>query len=179
MNTMRKFCCAAAFATLLAGCSMQFDFDDSTGLHGISFHDGSIAVHARGAPNADITATGDLSIDGKAVALTPEQRTLLKQYYVQVMAVRDDGIATGKAGAAMAGHAIGSVASGLAHGDPDSIGPAIDARAKQVEAKAMAVCNDVQALQAQQNAIASALPAFRPYARIGARSVTNCKARQG
>ena len=178
MKSISSLLFAAAFATLLAGCSMQIDLGDG-GLHGISIHDGSIAVHARGAADADVTAAGDLSIGGKAVALTPVQRGLLKQYYAQVMAVRDDGIATGKAGAAMAGHAIGSVASGLAHGDPDSIGPAIDARAKQVEAKAMTVCNDVQALQAQQSAIASALPAFTPYARIGAHNMTNCKAHQG
>jgi hypothetical protein len=179
MKSISTFFCAVAFATLLVGCSMQIDFGDASGLRGISIHDGSIAVHARGAPDANITAAGDLSIDGKAVELTPAQRDLLKRYYAQVMAVRDDGIATGKAGAALAGHAIGSVASGLAHGNPDSIGPAIDARAKQVEAKAMAICNDVVALKAQQNAIASTLTAFKPYASIGAHETTDCKAHQG
>jgi hypothetical protein len=179
MKSISTFFCAAAFASLLAGCSMQIDFGDGAGLHGISIHDGSITVHARKAPDAIVTASGDLSIDGKAIALTPDQHALLRHYYAQVMTVRDDGIATGKAGASMAGHAIGSVASGLAHGDPDSIGPAIDARAKQVEAKAMAVCNDVQALQVQQNALADTLPAFKPYARIGAHNVTDCKAHQG
>lgn len=178
MKSIFNICCATAFATLLAGCGMQIDLGDG-GLHGISIHDGSIAVHARGAADADVTAAGDLSIGGKAVALTPAQRGLLKRYYAQVMAVRDDGIATGKAGAAMAGHAIGSVASGLAHGDPDSIGPAIDARAKQVEAKALAVCNDVAAVQTQQNALALALPAFKPYARIDGHDATECKAHQG
>ena len=179
MNTIRKFSSAAAFAALLAGCSMQLDFGNGSVFRYISIHDGNIAVHAHSAPDAIVTPAGDLSIDGKAMTLTPVQRDLLKQYYAQVLAVRDDGIATGKAGAAMAGHAIGSVAAGLAHGNPDSIGSAIDARAKQVEAKAMAVCNGVAALQTKQNAIASALPEFKPYALIDGKEVSDCQAHRG
>ena len=163
---------ALTFAMLLSGCDINYD--DSSVLGHISLGDGSIAVHARNAPDAIVNPAGDLSIDGKAVALTPDQRDLLKQYYAQVMAVRDDGIATGKAGAAMAGHAMGSVASGLAHGNPDSIGPAIEARAKEIKAKAMAVCNDVAALQAKQDAIANALPVFKPYALIDGK-VSDCR----
>ena len=86
-----------------------------------------------------------------------------------------DGIATGKAGASMAGHAIGDVASGLAHGDPDSIGPAIDAHAKTVEAKALAICGDMVALRAKQDAIAAALPSFKPYASIHGNGKTDCE----
>lgn len=173
MNTTRTFAIAIALATSLSGCIIQSD--DSSVFQHISIHDGSIAVHAHSAPDAIVTAVGDLSIDGKAVTVTADQRELLKQYYAQVMAIRNDGIATGKAGAAMAGHAIGSVASGLAHGNPDSIGPAIESRAKGVEAKAMAVCNDVAALRMKQDAIASALPAFKPYASIKSNEVSDCR----
>lgn len=173
MNTIRTFAFAIAFAALLSGCIIESD--DSSVFQHISIHDGSIAVHARNAPDAIVTPAGDLNIAGKAIALTPDQRVLLQQYYTQVMAVRDDGIATGKAGAAMAGHAIGSVASGFAHGNPDSIGPAIETRAKGIEAKAMAVCNDVAALRAKQDTIASSLPAFKPYASIEASEVSDCR----
>lgn len=173
MNRIRTLALMLTFATILSGCYMRDD--DSSVFDHITIHDGSIAVHARSAPDAKITLAGDLSIDGKAVTLTTAQHDLLKQYYAQVMALRDDGIATGKAGAAMAGQAIGTVASGLAHGNPDSIGPAIDAKAKGVEAKAMVVCNDVEALRAKQAVIASTLPAFKPYATIKANEVTDCR----
>ena len=173
MNPIRKLCIALSLAAVLAGCTI--DLDSGSVFDFITIHDGNIAVHAKTGPDAIVDAAGDLSIDGKEVALTPVQRDLLKQYYAQVLATRDDGIATGKAGAAMAGHAIGSVASGLAHGNPDSIGPAIDAHAKQIEAKAMAVCNNVVAVQTKQNAIASALPAFKPYALIDGKDVSDCR----
>ncbi len=178
MKTISRLCHAAVCTALLAGCDMQIDMGSGTGFRSISIHDHSLAIHARGAPDATVTAAGDLSIDGKAVALTPAQRDLLQQYYAQVVAIRSDGIATGKAGAAMAGHAIGSVAAGLAHGDPDSIGPAIDARAKQVEAKAMAICDDLVVLRTKQDAIVAALPAFKPYASIDAKESMDCRSRQ-
>lgn len=173
MNMIRTFALTLTVATALSSCYMRED--DSSVFDHITIHDGNIAVHARNASDATVTPAGDLSIDGKAVTLTSEQHDMLKQYYAQVMALRDDGIATGKAGAAMAGQAIGTVASGLAHGNPDSIGPAIDAKAKGIETKAMAVCNDVEALRAKQAAIASALPAFKPYATIEANEVTDCR----
>jgi len=175
MNPIFKIFPATALAALLAGCNGGITISDDSGMQSIRVHDGSIAIHRSGAPEADVTMAGDLSIDGKPVALAPNQRDLLKQFYAQVMLVRADGIATGKAGASMAGHAIGAVASGLAHGDPDSIGPAIDARAKTVEAKAMAICNDMVALKARQDAIAAALPAFKPYASIKGNNKTDCE----
>jgi hypothetical protein len=176
---MKSFCIffvAAALAALLTGCSGGMTIDDGSGMQTIRFHDGSVALHKSGAPEADITVAGDLSIDGKAIVVTPSQRDLLKQYYAQALLVRSAGVATGKAGAAMAGHAIGSVVSGLAHGDPDSIGPAIDARAKQIEAKAMTVCTAFDALRDKQNAISNVLPAFKPYASTGGTKDSNCRA---
>ncbi len=173
MRPIRTFAAALALAMSFSGCVIQTDH--SSVFNHITLHDGSILVHAQNAPDAVMTPSGDLTIDGKAVTLTPDQRDLLKQYYAQVMMIRDDGIATGKAGAAMAGHVIGSVASGLAHGNPDSIGPAIESRAKGIETKAMAICNDVEALRTKQTAIADALPAFKPYALIEANEVTDCR----
>ncbi len=175
MKSISARCLAIAFAFTLAGCDEGITIGDGSGMQSIRFHDGSIAIHKSGGPEADITAAGDLSIGGRPVAVTPAQRDLLKQYYMQVLQVRTDGIAIGKAGAAMAGHAVGSVVSGLAHGNPDSIGPAIDARAEQIKAKALVVCNEATALRTQQNAIASAVPAFGPYASIKATDGDSCR----
>jgi hypothetical protein len=175
MKSIFKICSATAIVAFLAGCNGGITISDGSGMQSIRIRDGGIAIHRTGAPEADITVAGDLSIDGKPVALSPNQRDLLKQYYTQVLLIRADGIATGKAGASMAGHAVGSVVSGLVHGDPDSIGPAIDAHAKTVEAKAMVICTDMVALEAKQVAIANALPVFKPYASIDTRKKTDCE----
>jgi hypothetical protein len=176
MKSIAEFLCAAAVAAVLTGCSSGIEIDDGSGLQSIRIHDGSVALHKNGAPEADITVAGDLSIDGKPIAVTPNQRDLLKQYYAQVLLVRNAGLETGKAGAAMAGHALGTVASGLIHGNPASIGPAVDAQARKIEAKAMDVCNDFEVLGLKQNAVANALPAFKAYASIADQKDADCRA---
>ena len=70
-----------------------------------------LTAHVKRQPDAVIDAAGDLSIGGKTLALTPAQRDLLKTYYGQVVNIRSAGIETGKAGAALAGHAVGAVVS--------------------------------------------------------------------
>lgn len=178
MNPLRALTCTAAIAlvALLAGCDGETIIGSDSGFHHLSLRNGVLTAHAMGQPDAVIDAAGDLRIDDKPVAVTPAQRDLLKKYYGDVVAIRQAGIETGKAGAAMAGHAIGAVASGLAHGDPDSIGPNIEAQSKDIEAKAMVICTNVAALRTDENAITAVLPAFKPYANIDAHEVDDCRA---
>lgn len=144
----------------------------------ISIHDGSVAVHAPGRADADITAAGDLNIAGTNVTLTPAQRDLLKRYYGTALTLRDNGIAVGNAGVATAGKAISSVASGLLSGNVDKIDSDVNASAAKVEAKVALICNGLAELQSTQNAIAVQLPAFQPYALIKAREADDCRGRQ-
>ena len=170
MKHLLVFLVAACFAATLTACD-----GDTIGSHHLSLKNGVLTAHVHGQPDATISAEGDLKIDGKPVAVTPAQHDLLKKYYGDVVAIRTAGIETGKAGAAMAGHAIGAVAQGLAHGNPDSIGPKIDAQAKKIEDKALAVCDDVAVLQSTQDAIAASLPAFKPYATFDGTKTSDCK----
>jgi hypothetical protein len=158
---------------LMAGCGNHSDHGDTIANY-ISIHDGSVAVHAPRRADADISAAGDLSIDGASITVTPAQRDLLKHYYDTALALRDHGIATGNAGIATAGKAIASVASGLASGTPDKIGSEVDASAAKVEAKAALVCNDLTELQSTQDTLARQLPAFQPYALIKSHDVADC-----
>jgi hypothetical protein len=178
MNPLRALTCTATIAlvALLAGCDGETIIGSDSGFHHLTLRNGVLTAHAQGQPDAVIDAAGELRIDDKPIAVTPAQRDLLKKYYGDVVAIRQAGIETGKAGAAMAGHAIGAVASGLAHGDPDSIGPNIEAHAKDIEAKAMVICNNVASLRADENAITAALPAFKPYANIDVHEVDDCRA---
>ena len=156
----------------VAGCDSSDNYDTVT--DHISIHDGSIAVHAPGRADADITAAGDLSIAGTSIPVTPPERDLLTHYYTTALTLRDHGIATGKAGMATAGKALSSVASGLASGNTDKIDSEVNATAAKVEAQAALVCNDLADLRTTQETLAGQLSAFQPYALIKAHEADDC-----
>ena len=152
-----------------------FGSDDGSVGSLIHVHDGWVTIRGRNDTTADIKANGDLRIAGKAVALTPAQRALTTQYYVQVQATLRDGMETGKAGAAMAGSVIGAVFSGLAHGDTRDIGRKANAQAAKIEVHVARICDDMQAIQTTQNRLVAQLPAFAPYTVIDDRRVGECR----
>ncbi len=178
MKSLFTLACSAllAVSSLLSGCDGDFTIGGNMGLHHLTLRNGVLTAHAAGQPDAVITPAGDLSIDGKPIALQPTQREMLKSYYGDVVAIRQAGIETGKEGAAMAGKAVGAVVSGLAHGDPDSIDKKVNAQAGKIEVKAMMICTSVAALGATEDGIAASLPAFKPYANIDPHEVDDCRA---
>jgi hypothetical protein len=166
----------------LAGCGQDSDVSiigsgDSNLLNGgIRLHDGQVTLHAKGAPDATISATGDLGIDEHVVEVNAEQRNLLQQYYRNAAAVRQHGIETGKAGAAIAGQAISSVAKGVTSGNTDQIDKEIDAKTAIVTQTALKICGDLAGIKTAQDGLAANLPAFKPYAAIvEADAVTDCE----
>lgn len=175
--TITRILILASLIAIAAGCSQQ---PDTSGTHvsvmeHITLQDDRVGANAPDGKTAWIDRDGRLEIDGETVALNEAQRALTLQYYTQAMTLRDDGMAVGKAGAALAGDVIGEVAKGLASGNPDQIGDKIEARAGTVEAKAMELCQGIGDLQATQDAIASSLPAFAPYATIDESVAADCR----
>jgi hypothetical protein len=150
-------------AAALAACSGH----GPTSGRSVSFAGDTVVVTVPGKPDAQIGANGDLRIGNGTVALSPSQRDLLKRYHDQVFAVRNDGIAAGKQGAALGVHAIGSVISNLAAGTPDKIDEDMDSRGKTVEVAADRMCSDLAQLKATQDEVAAQLPTFRPFAVFG------------
>lgn len=134
-----------------------------------------VGANAQNGKVAWIDRAGGVEIDGQQIALNEVQRALTLQYYTQAMALRDDGLAVGKAGTKLASSAIGEVAKGLASGNPDQIGDKIEVQAGTVEAQAMQLCRGVGKLQAAQDAIVVALPAFAPYATIDEHVAADCR----
>ena len=141
----------------------------------IHIHDGWVSIRGRNDTTARIKADGDLRIASKAVALTPAQRALTTQYVEQVKATLRDGIATGKAGAAMAASVIGTVFSGLARGDTRDIDRKANAQAAKIKGRVARICDDMQAIQATQNQLAAQLSAFAPYTVIDDQRVGECR----
>lgn len=160
-------------AGLIAGCGNASNrdgviFSGDTEIAGghITLDNGDITLQTRAAPKATITAAGDFSIAGKPVIVDAAERAQLQRYYRGMMAARDDGIATGKLGAALAGQAIGSVVRNLAQGNPDKIDQEVNPQADKVEQSAMKICDDLTGIKAAQDALAAQLPAFKPYSGI-------------
>ena len=175
MKTAQVLACGLLLTVALAGCNRPtVAVNGNSVLQHITIQADRVGANAPGGATAWIDATGALAIDGKDVDLSAEQRMLTSKYYTVAMGLRNDGVAVGKAGAAVAGKAVGSVIEGLASGNPDEIGKKIEAEANIVEAKAMQLCQRVGELQSAQDALAKSLPAFAPYATIGAKQVSSC-----
>lgn len=177
MNRILAFATIALFATMLAACVA----DGNSGTTNSAFQhvsvagNGDVIAHATDGGDARITAAGDLDIRGKNVVVTPAQRQLLQGYHTDVLALRKDAVATGKAGVETGAHALDAVARGLASGNADSIDSEIDSRASKVDALAHAVCQDLARLYAAQGQVTAAIPAFRPYATIEPHEVSECR----
>lgn len=167
-----KILCIAAVSVAAAGCG---DHSDSVFQHLNVLSDTRIAVHAHAGADAFVSANGELVIDGKPVALDAAQAQIVARYFASAMALRNDAVKTGVAGASTAATAITSVAVGLASGNPDSIDAKVNASAAKVDAAANKVCDDLQMLAKAQDELAAALPQFKPYATIQPREVDDCK----
>lgn len=156
-------------APALAACSRDANVSYSSKGHSyffsqaISFDHDALVVNAPRKPAARIGANGDLRIGDTPVAVTPTQRESLMRYYGEALAVRDDGIATGKAGAALGVRAVGSVFGNLLAGTPDNIDKDMDAPSKRVDTSAQHLCSDLVQLKVTQQSLSAQLPAFRPY----------------
>lgn len=154
---------------LMAACSGHSD--DITGTSdmvngAIRLGNGQVTLRAQNAPDAVIGANGDLQINQQAVETSPAERELLKSYYENVMMIRTDGIATGKAGAMVGAQALKSVAKGIAGGNTDQIQHDIDAKTKVVTEAALKICHDLANVKTNQDQLAAQLPAFKPYGHV-------------
>lgn len=176
---MRKFSILLVASSLgvLGACSHAGNDSQTTSVfqHLSIANNGDVMVHARAGSDARITATGDLSIQGTNVAVTPAQRELLQGYHADATRLRKDAIATGKAGMETGMHALDAVAKGLASGNADSIDSEVNSHANKVDALAHAVCQDLARLYADQGRVTATIPAFSPYATIESHEVSECR----
>lgn len=175
MSTLKAFALTLAVG-LLAACSHGNGNNGSTSVfqHLSIADNGDVVAHARDGSTARISAAGDLEIAGRHVTVSPTNRKLLQSYHADTLALRNDAVATGKAGVQTGLHALGAVAKGLASGNTDSIDSEVNSRANKVDTLAHAVCEDLARLYADQGRVTAAVPAFRPYATIESHEVSDC-----
>lgn len=125
-------------------------------------------------PRAQISPQGDLLIDGKAVAINDRQRALLLAHRGHIIDIAEAGIAIGVQGADLGMKAASEALKGIFSGDTESIEKRMQAEGKKMEAEAMKLCERMPAMLASQNALAAAVPEFKPYATMDQSDVDNC-----
>ncbi len=158
---------------LLAGCgSSQTSIAGDDG--SFFMRDGRVVLKTDAGQEAEIGADGAFTVAGKPVTLTDGQRATLSSYHAAAVQVIEHAAATGKAGAAVGAAAIGEVAKGLASGDTSQIGPRIEAKAEGVKLAAAKICEDLAAMSALQATLVAEVDAFRPFAVLKSRQVTDC-----
>jgi hypothetical protein len=123
---------------------------------------------------AQLTPRGDLLVNGKPVAITPQQRALLLDYRREVIGVAETGMAIGVQGADLAGKAVLGTLSGLLHGDVDQAGKGIEAEGKRIETRAKEICTQLPAMLTTQQQLAASLPEFKPFASMTQEDVDDC-----
>ncbi|WP_243043077.1 DUF2884 family protein [Dyella sedimenti] len=161
-----------ACAVLVTACSGGSDddvqvFGGSTDIidSHITLHDGRVIIKVESAPDASVDADGRFSIDGHDVAVNDAQRALLQRYNASAQAMRAHAIATGKAGMATATQALGAAAGKLTGAAADTTQQKVESAASQVRQAAAKICDDLAAMKATQDQLATQLDAFKPYAQ--------------
>ena len=164
---------------LVAGCgnSATSDFGSSVIANGaISVKHDKVTLRVAGAPTAIIDADGTLQVDSKVVSTNQAEHEMLKQYYLAATAVREHGIATGKAGVAMAGETAKGAISSIFSGDEGKVHEDAKTGSLKVVQEAMKICQDLVNIRTAQDSLAAQLPAFKPYAGIiGATEAGHCR----
>lgn len=133
-------------------------------------------VHVSGKQSrAQITPQGDLLIDGKPVAATPQQHQLLLDYRQRLITIAEAGMAIGTEGADLGMQAASAALRGVFSGKSgDEVEAAIKPQADRIQAAAVELCRRLPDLHAAQQQLAAAMPAFQPYATMTQRDVEEC-----
>jgi len=163
---IRSNALAFAVVTLLAGCSHGSLGSTTIANGGIVVHGADVVLHGTGGTEASLDATGNLVIGGHPATVTDAQRQQLQLYYRGALAVRQHGIATGKAGAAIGVQALKSAATKVTGGDDVHADASLDAATRQVDEEASKICLDMRQIKASQDRLAIQLPAFEPFSKI-------------
>lgn len=136
---------------------------------------GNITISEHDLPKAEITPKGDLLIEGRAVAITPAQRTLLLEHRGHIVAVAESGMEIGAQGADLATKAMGEALKGVLTGKSEKeIEESVEAEASEIKASAAKLCDRLPAMMASQQALAAALPEFKPYATMNQNDIDDC-----
>lgn len=176
---MKVLASALLMGALLVGCGGHSESTTSGSAQvngsGVTFDNNSVTLNRSGLPAARIGADGSLRIAGKPVALNAAQQQAMRGYYAQLQAVAKQGIEIGTKGRGVRCARGGRSAQGRAERQPDQIGGKIEAEADTFKQHALQICDRLVGLRTAQDAAASLIPAFAPYASLTQHDVEDCR----
>lgn len=161
---------ASATADTTVGKTVQ----DATDKARKEMAQGNIKISNDQSDKAEITPQGELLINGKTVPTTANQRALLLDYRKQVEAIAGAGMDIGVAGANLGVKAAGEALKGIFSGDTNGIEERVNAETSKIEEKAKQLCTLLPEMMNKQQALAAALPAFKPYATMDQSDIDDC-----
>jgi len=169
---MRPLLCIVpvAMTAALAGCHTEIH----SGSGGINLGDDMVTLERRGGPPAHVTRDGRLTVGDTPVTVSAQQQAELVTLYNAAQQIKQHGLQTGKAGAAVGLAAAQEALDGIAKGDTSQIGAKVEAQADQVRVAAGKICDDLAAVRQTQQALAASLEAFRPYVSVSEDDVSRC-----
>lgn len=126
-------------------------------------------------PKAEITPTGDLLIEGKAVAINNDQRALLLEHRAHIISIAESGMEIGVQGADLAAKAMGEAVKGIFSGKSEQeIEKTVEAEAASIKQSATKLCALLPAMLGSQQKLAVAVPEFKPYATMTQEDIDEC-----
>ena len=126
-------------------------------------------------PKAVITPQGNLVIAGKPIDATPDQHALLVDYRQQIIGIAEAGMDIGASSATMGvGVAKKAIVGALLGSSDKEIEASIKPQTDKIQAAALRLCKRLPDLLVSQQKLATALPAFQPYATMTQKDVDDC-----
>jgi len=163
---------------LLAGCAgfRTADNELDAASRKLATENTMLTSKGENVPDAAITRGGDFLIDGKSVALTPQQRKEVLAYRAQYIEIAQQGIAIGHEGVEAGRRAVvPMVFTALFGASDDAIDASMNKRLAGVRDATARLCDRLPALMATQQRLAADLPAFEPYATLTPKKIDECR----
>ncbi|MGH8307224.1 MAG: hypothetical protein ACRER0_03045 [Gammaproteobacteria bacterium] len=168
---------------VLSGCSRgtpqagnNFNYLFSNGHHSIETKDGRVIITNDEGHQAVITQNGTLMIENKNMAVSPQDKDHLAQYVETTQEMEREGLEIAKHAGSFAAGIVGDVFSGLFNGKSEKdIEQKANQSATEFKKTVLPVCASAQKLEHLQDAIAADVPAFKPYAVIQDKDVSDCQ----
>ncbi len=135
------------------------------------------AAKRKALPEGEITARGDLLVDGRPVAIDEAQRRQLLAYRGQVIELAKIGIDAGERAAMLA---IDATDVGLFRMFVGAMTGSLERKVKsavvrEIQPAVLRICRGLPALRDSQQALSRNVPEFRPYATIEEDDVADCE----
>jgi hypothetical protein len=168
-------CCIAT--VLLAGCmpDVRKEADNDIARERWELVHDPLELSADGQPTARLHPSGDLEIGGRQMPLDRAQREALLDYRQQVIRLGEAGLAIGSEGGALAARSMRRMLFAVLTGTTARAERRIDADAARIEAKAHALCPELDAVEQAHERATGLVPELRPYGDISQKDLEDCR----